>query len=32
MENRDLEAMMTFPSSALEELWNNDTDSIYDEI
>jgi uncharacterized protein (DUF1778 family) len=32
MENRDLEAMMTFPSSALEELWNNDMDSIYDEV
>ncbi len=32
MEDRDLVAMMTYPSSALEELWNNDMDAIYDEV
>ena len=30
-ENHTLEAMMNHPSSALEELWSNDQDSIYDE-
>lgn len=32
MENRNLEAMMASPYSALEELWKNDMDSIYDEL
>lgn len=31
MEQRELEAMMSNPSSALEELWNNDQDAIYDQ-
>ncbi|MBF0548583.1 MAG: DUF1778 domain-containing protein [Candidatus Riflebacteria bacterium] len=31
VEDRDLEAMMSYPCSALEELWNNDQDSIYDK-
>ncbi len=30
-EESQLQAMMTMPSSALEALWNNDQDSIYDE-
>ncbi|GAB1355372.1 MAG TPA: DUF1778 domain-containing protein [Candidatus Rifleibacterium sp.] len=30
-EERDLVAMMTYPCSALETLWNNDQDAIYDE-
>lgn len=32
VEERDIDAMMTYPSSVLEELWNSDEDSIYDEI
>ncbi len=32
VETRELEAMMIFPSSSLEDLWNNDMDAIYDEI
>lgn len=31
VEDRDLDAMMTYPCSALEELWNNDQDAIYDK-
>jgi uncharacterized protein (DUF1778 family) len=31
MEDRDLSAMMTYPCSALEAVWNNDQDDIYDE-
>lgn len=31
IEERDLVAMMTYPCSALETLWNNDQDAIYDE-
>lgn len=31
IEDRDLDAMMTYPCSALEELWNNDQDAIYDK-
>jgi uncharacterized protein (DUF1778 family) len=30
-EERQLQALMTQPSSALEALWDNDQDSIYDE-
>lgn len=32
IEDRDLVAMMTYPCSALEALWNNDQDAIYDEV
>lgn len=32
IEDRDLVAMMTYPCSALEVLWNNDQDAIYDEV
>lgn len=31
VEDRDLESMMNHPCSALEELWNNDQDAIYDK-
>lgn len=31
VEDRDLDAMMTYPCSALEELWDNDQDAIYDK-
>ncbi len=31
IEARDLTAMMTYPCSALEDLWNNDQDAVYDE-
>ncbi|MBF0407606.1 MAG: DUF1778 domain-containing protein [Candidatus Riflebacteria bacterium] len=31
VEDRELDALMSYPCSALEELWNNDQDAIYDE-
>ena len=31
VEDRDLDAMMASPCSALEKLWDNDQDAIYDK-